>query len=46
VSAGRRLAAGCLALGLALSLAGCSGGPKRTPLVLYSPHGRDLLTLV
>jgi iron(III) transport system substrate-binding protein len=45
VSAGRRLAAGCLALGLA-ALAACSGGPKRTPLVLYSPHGRDLLTLV
>lgn len=43
---GRRPAAGCLALGLlALSLAAC-GGPKRTPLVLYSPHGRDLLTLV
>ena len=25
-------------------LAGCSGGGK-TPLVIYSPHGRDLLTL-
>jgi iron(III) transport system substrate-binding protein len=30
----------------ALALAACGGGPKRTPLVLYSPHGRDLLTLV
>jgi iron(III) transport system substrate-binding protein len=27
-----------------LSLAGCSGD-GRTPLVVYSPHGRDLLTL-
>jgi iron(III) transport system substrate-binding protein len=26
------------------ALAGCSGG--KTPLVIYSPHGRDLLTLV
>jgi iron(III) transport system substrate-binding protein len=34
--------------GLALAgLAACGpGGPARTPLVLYSPHGRDLLTLV
>lgn len=30
---------------LVLSLAGCSGGGK-TPLVIYSPHGRDLLTLL
>jgi iron(III) transport system substrate-binding protein len=29
---------------LALAVAGCSDG--RTPLVLYSPHGRDLLQLV
>src|SRR5881396_4402637 len=26
-------------------LSGCSGG-ARTPLVIYSPHGRDLLTLL
>ncbi len=33
------------ALAAAAALAaGCSGG--RTPLVIYSPHGRDLLTLV
>jgi iron(III) transport system substrate-binding protein len=32
---------------LALILAGVScGGDKRTPLVLYSPHGRDLLGLL
>lgn len=30
--------------GLALLLMGCGDG--RTPLVIYSPHGRDLLTLV
>src|SRR5436190_3535487 len=29
---------------LMLSLAGCSRD-HRTPLVIYSPHGRDLLTL-
>ena len=29
---------------LALLLFGCSRG-GRTPLVIYSPHGRDLLTL-
>ena len=28
-----------------LTLAGCTGG-GRTPLVIYSPHGRDLLTLL
>jgi len=28
-----------------LALWGCSGG-GRTPLVIYSPHGRDLLTLL
>lgn len=33
------------ALLLPLALAGCGGGGGRTPLVLYSPHGRDLLTL-
>jgi iron(III) transport system substrate-binding protein len=27
------------------SLAACQGGDTRTPLVVYSPHGRDLLTL-
>src|SRR5213596_769174 len=32
----------CLAL---LALAPSCGGDKRTPLVVYSPHGRDLLTL-
>jgi len=30
--------------GIALFLAACSGD-HRTPLVIYSPHGRDLLTL-
>ncbi len=30
---------------LLLAAAACSGGGK-TPLVIYSPHGRDLLTLV
>jgi iron(III) transport system substrate-binding protein len=34
-----------LPFAFALALAAC-GGPRRTPLVLYSPHGRDLLTLV
>lgn len=29
----------------AVALAACSGGGGKTPLVLYSPHGRDLLTL-
>lgn len=29
----------------ALLLGGCGGGDGRTPLVLYSPHGRDLLAL-
>jgi iron(III) transport system substrate-binding protein len=33
-----------LAAALALSLIGCSRD-TRTPLVIYSPHGRDLLTL-
>jgi iron(III) transport system substrate-binding protein len=40
VSRGRR---GVAALGLALGL-GCGGG--RTPLTIYSPHGRDHLTLL
>ncbi len=30
---------------LALAIAACAGS-RRTPLVIYSPHGRDLLTLV
>ncbi len=38
------LVAAALAGALAASLAGCGNG--RTPLVLYSPHGRDLLTLL
>ncbi len=36
---------GLSALVALLALAAC-GGPRRTPLVLYSPHGRDLLSLV
>jgi iron(III) transport system substrate-binding protein len=32
-------------LGAVLLATGCAGGGK-TPLVIYSPHGRDLLTLV
>jgi len=38
---GSRLVAGALTL----FLAACSSGGK-TPLVIYSPHGRDLLTLL
>ncbi len=34
-----------LALALALAAAACAGGPKRTPLVVYSPHGNYLLIL-
>jgi iron(III) transport system substrate-binding protein len=30
---------------LCLILAGACGGDGRTPLVIYSPHGRDLLTM-
>src|SRR5512147_2677951 len=33
-----------LALALALALSSCIPGDKRTPLVLYSPHGKELLT--
>lgn len=36
---------GLAALGLAAGITGC-GGDGRTSLVLYSPHGRDLLELV
>ena len=44
-SAGRALARRRVGALLAIcSLASCSGG--RTPLVIYSPHGRELLTLV
>jgi len=32
-----------LALAAALALAGCDAGDGRTPLVVYSPHGRALL---
>src|SRR5947199_8178482 len=36
-----------LAGGLGIvALLGCGGGAGRTPLVLYSPHGRDLLSLM
>ncbi len=34
-----------LALAVAAAVSGC-GGDGRTPLVVYSPHGRDLLTVV
>jgi iron(III) transport system substrate-binding protein len=34
-----------LTLGVGLILSAC-GGSDRTPLVLYSPHGRDLLKLI
>jgi iron(III) transport system substrate-binding protein len=30
-------------VGLLTALAACSNGPSRTPLVVYSPHGKDLL---
>ncbi len=38
----RRLWAAALAC--AAALWGCGGGGGRTPLVIYSPHGRDLLS--
>ncbi len=34
-----------LGLALLVSLSGACRGDGRTPLVIYSPHGRDLLTL-
>ncbi len=33
----------CLLL-LCCTIAGCSRGPQRTPLLVYSPHGKDLLS--
>ncbi|MBX6362660.1 MAG: extracellular solute-binding protein [Gemmatimonadetes bacterium] len=42
---GRRFAVGRpLIAVLALAAAACTGGDGRTPLVVYSPHGRELLT--
>jgi iron(III) transport system substrate-binding protein len=41
---GRRASGLLLALAL-LGAFACGGGDDRTPLVLYSPHGRDLLGL-
>src|SRR5436853_7503051 len=41
----RRLGGG-LGLAALVALVGCGGGGGRTPLVLYSPHGRDLLMLM
>jgi len=32
-----------IALFLACTLLGCSSGPRRTPLIVYSPHGKDML---
>src|SRR5207237_9932918 len=32
--------------GVVLVLLASCGGDRRTPLVIYSPHGRDLLTLL
>ena len=40
----RPLAVRLLAAAVALGAAGC-GGDGRAPLVVYSPHGRDLLQL-
>ncbi len=40
---GRRWLLPCLA---AVALSAACGGDGRTPLVIYSPHGRDLLTVV
>ncbi|MCP3964016.1 MAG: extracellular solute-binding protein [bacterium] len=41
---GSRASTGFFALALSISLVGCDDG--RTPLTIYSPHGRDLLGLV
>ena len=35
---------GVLVMLLALVASGCSRGPQRTPLLIYSPHGKDLLS--
>ncbi len=40
---GSKTLAPALALALALGAAGCGAGDGRTPLVVYSPHGRDML---
>jgi iron(III) transport system substrate-binding protein len=40
-----RSAAACCLLALAAGLLAACGAGGRTPLVLYSPHGRDLLAL-
>jgi iron(III) transport system substrate-binding protein len=32
-----------LALGLLTLLAGCDGGPRKKPVVVYSAHGRDII---
>lgn len=42
----RSAARGLLAGALGLALAACTGGRGRTPLLLYSPHGRDQLALL
>jgi iron(III) transport system substrate-binding protein len=39
----RTRCAAALALGLCLALTGCGLDDGRTPLVVYSPHGRELL---
>jgi iron(III) transport system substrate-binding protein len=45
VRIGRSFAAGCLLLAAAAGLISACHRDRRTPLVLYSPHGRDLLGL-
>lgn len=42
----RSAARGLLAGALGLALAACTGDRGRTPLLLYSPHGRDQLALL